>query len=120
LRFCIVACTGSDIPSRTARGDPYGFEPIPFASARHDGWTPERQRGFIHVLSRIGIVTFAAKAVGMSRKSAYALLDRAGPDSDFARIWREAKGVGQPNAWFTAVGRAIERAKGGGGFGAAE
>ena len=87
--------------------DLLAFEPVPSASNRHDGWTPERQRGFIHALSKIGIVTFAANCVGMSRKSAYALRDRAGPDSGFARAWRDALLCGQTNAWFTAVDRAL-------------
>lgn len=41
--------------------------------ARHDGWTPERQRHFIEVLAETGCVTQAAEEVGMSRRSAYAL-----------------------------------------------
>jgi len=70
----------------------FAFEPIPSASNRHDGWTPERQRGFIHALSRIGMVSAAARAVGMSRNAAYALLKRAGPESGFACAWRDAPG----------------------------
>jgi hypothetical protein len=88
--------------------DPYPFEPVPSASTRHDGWTPERQRLFILVLSKIGVVAFAARAVGMSRKSAYALLKRAGPESSFAWAFAEARTAGRTNAWFKAVGRAIE------------
>jgi hypothetical protein len=87
--------------------DPLAFEPVPSASRRHDGWTPERQRLFIHVLSRIGMVSAAAKAVGMSRKSAYALRDRAGPESSFVHAWAEAQEAGRTTAWFTAVDRAI-------------
>lgn len=87
--------------------DPFGFEPVPSGSTRHDGWTPERQRGFIHALSQIGMVAAAARHVGMSRKSAYALLKRAGPDSSFARAWREARASGSQSAEFTAVARAI-------------
>ena len=88
--------------------DPFAFEPVPSASNRHDGWTPDRQRGFIHVLSRIGVVAFAAQAVGMSRKSAYELLKRAGPGSSFARAWREALAAGRTNAVFTGVKRALD------------
>jgi hypothetical protein len=87
--------------------DPFAFEPVPSASNRHDGWTPERQRGFIYALSRIGVVSFAASAAGMSRKSAYELLKRAGPESSFAGAWREAQAAGRTSAWFTAVDRAI-------------
>lgn len=41
--------------------------------ARHDGWTPERQRQFIEVLAETGCVTQAAKEVKMSARSAYGL-----------------------------------------------
>ena len=87
--------------------DPLAFEPIPSASTRHDGWTPERQHLFIDALGRIGMVSAAARAVGMSRKSAYALLARAGPESGFARAWRAALAEGQDNARTTAIDRAL-------------
>jgi hypothetical protein len=87
--------------------DPLDFEPVPSASNRHDGWTPERQRGFIAALAAVGIVAWAAAAVGMSRKSAYELLKRAGPQSSFARAWREARAMGRMNATFTGVDRAL-------------
>ena len=50
--------------------DPYDFEPVPSTSRRHDGRTAERQRFFIAVLREIGMVSAAAAAAGMSRKSA--------------------------------------------------
>jgi len=87
--------------------DPFAFKPVPSASRRHDGWTPERQRGFIAALATIGMISAAAAAVGMSRKSAYALLARAGPDSSFANAWKEAQAAGRTTAWFTACERAI-------------
>ena len=87
--------------------DLYAFEPVPSASTRHDGCTPERQRLFITALSRIGIVSAAAKAAGISRKSAYALLKRAGPKSSFARAWREAQENGRLDAGLIAIERAI-------------
>lgn len=83
------------------------FDPVPSASNRHDGWTPERQRGFIAALARIGIVAWAAEAVGMSRKSAYELLKRAGPGSSFARAWRSAREAGRTRGTFTAIDRAL-------------
>ena len=43
----------------------------------------------------------------MSRKSAYALLERAGPTSGFARAWRLAQGDGREKAGFTSIARAI-------------
>src|SRR3954453_16488454 len=93
----------SDSPS-----DPLAFEPVRFARRRSDGWTPERQRLFILALSKIGMVSAAAAAVGMSRKSAYALLERGGPGSSFARAWEEAQASGRTTVEFTAIERAID------------
>jgi hypothetical protein len=56
---------------------------------RVDGWTPERIRRFLTVLAEWGVVSIAARAVGMSRKSAYAL--RRLPKADaFAAAWEAA------------------------------
>ncbi len=52
-------------------------------------------------------MAWAAAAVGMSRKSAYALLKRAGPDSGFARAWREARAMGRMSTIFTGIDRAL-------------
>ena len=93
--------------SDSASDDPFDFEPVPSASRRHDGWTPERQRLFIAALRMIGMVSTAAAAAGRSRTSAYALLKRAGPESRFARAWAEAQAAGRTNAWFTLMDRAI-------------
>ena len=92
---------------RDSPDDPLAFEPVPSASNRHDGWTPARQCALIAALAEIGMVAAAARAVGMSRKSAYALLKRAGPASSFARAWREAQTAGQTNAWLVTVDRAL-------------
>ncbi len=98
----------SDSPPFDPSADPFDFTPVPSASNRHDGWTPERQRIFIAALRMIGVVSAAAAAAGMSRKSAYALLKRAGPASSFARAWAEAQAAGETNAHFTAIERAVE------------
>jgi len=87
---------------------PIVFASAPSASNRRDGWTPERQRAFIAALAKIGLVSAAAKAVGMSRKSAYALLARAGPDSGFAGAWHEAQSLGHQRASDAAIIRAID------------
>jgi len=100
---CIIDWWVSESPA-----DPFAFEPVACGRYRHDGWTPERQRTFIQILARIGVVAFAARAAGMSRKSAYELLKRAGPDSGFARAWREAQAAGRRNGWFAAIGRALD------------
>lgn len=44
--------------------------------ARHDGWTPERQTGFLDALAESGCVAEACAAVGMSAQSAYRLRTR--------------------------------------------
>lgn len=58
-------------------------EPAP---PRHDGWTPDRQIGFLRELQRTRSVTRAAAAVGMSRETAYRLKRRA-PTAQFALLW---------------------------------
>lgn len=40
------------------------------------GWTPDRQRCFIAALARTGVVSAAARSVGMSPRSAWQLRDR--------------------------------------------
>ncbi|HEX8485800.1 hypothetical protein [Sphingomonas sp.] len=86
--------------------DPLAFTPVATATARHDGWTPARQREFIEQLARCGVVAAAAKAVGMSAKSAYALLKRAGAGS-FADAWNTAIDSGRQRSLDTAIERAI-------------
>ncbi len=93
--------------SESCPDDLFRFDPVPSARVRHDGWTPDRQRLFIDALRQIGMVSSAAKAAGMSRKSAYALLQRAGPASSFAHAWKEAQASGAMNAEYTLIGRAI-------------
>ena len=60
---------------------------------RYDGWNEEKQRRFIEVLADTGIVALAAKAVGMTRESAY-------------RLRRSEHAVGFANAWETARAQA--------------
>lgn len=43
---------------------------------RHDGWTPDRQAAFLRELAATHNVAAAARAVGMSRQSAYKLRAR--------------------------------------------
>jgi hypothetical protein len=45
---------------------------------------------FIGALADLGMVSRAARGVGMSRQSAYALRARLGEDSLFARLWDDA------------------------------
>jgi hypothetical protein len=51
-----------------------------------EGWTAEKQRGFLVHLAQTGCVSHACDTVGRSRQSAYALRRRA-PNSVFAIGW---------------------------------
>jgi hypothetical protein len=95
------------------------FRPVPMLRKRHDGWTPARQELFLIYLEQIGIVSAAAKAVGMSAKSAYALYNRSEaeqippPSADetvpsFAEAWQLALDIGRDNARHLAISRAID------------
>jgi hypothetical protein len=44
------------------------FTPIPRLCARHDGWTPERQRGFIEALADTGSSQIASTGGAISAK----------------------------------------------------
>ena len=65
------------------------FTPVPRLRNRRNGWTEDRQRRFIAALARCGSVAGAARAVGLTARSAYRLLDADGAD-DFARAWDRA------------------------------
>lgn len=81
------------------------FDPVPVA-ARHDGWTPEKQRWFIDALAACGCVKAAARHVGMTAKSAYRLRNR--PDAaGFAAVWDHAQREGFARTHDNAVERAI-------------
>ncbi|HEX8366163.1 MAG TPA: hypothetical protein VF603_12860 [Allosphingosinicella sp.] len=81
------------------------FAPVP-VRARHDGWTVERQKGFILRLALGGHVTLAARAVGKTRKSAYRLRER--PDAaSFAASWDKAVGWGQDRRLDVGLERAL-------------
>lgn len=55
-------------------------------TARHDGWTAARQVAFVQVLAETANVSAACRAVGMSRRSAYALYNRREAQS-FRQAW---------------------------------
>lgn len=57
---------------------------------RLDGWTEEKQRRFVETLADTGLVSMAAKAVGMTRESAYKLR-RAPHATAFAHAWDAAR-----------------------------
>jgi hypothetical protein len=71
--------------------DPADYRWVPVRRRpRYDGWTEEKQRRFIEVLADTGLVSVAAKAVGMTRESAYKLR-RAAHGAAFSRAWDAAR-----------------------------
>lgn len=71
--------------------DPADYRWVPVRRRpRYDGWTEEKQRRFIETIADTGLVNVAARAVGMSRASAYALR-RAAHGAAFARAWDAAR-----------------------------
>lgn len=81
------------------------FIPVAFERVRPDGWTERRQQDFITALATMGSVLHAARAVGMTKRSAYQLRDRPGAGS-FAAAWDLALAMGYADAF----DRALERA----------
>ena len=73
---------------------------------RADGWTPERIRVFLHALAACGVVSDAARAAGMSVRSAYYLRSRAegGP---FNIAWNAAHQLARRRLADAAFSRAI-------------
>jgi hypothetical protein len=81
------------------------FTPVAVAP-RADGWTPEKQAAFIEALGEGGCVAAAAKAVGMSRESAYRL--RARPDAaSFRAAWEAALDYAYHRLGEAALDRAL-------------
>jgi hypothetical protein len=73
---------------------------------RTDGWTPERQRAFVVMLSLSGSVKAAAEEVGLSRESAYHL--RRKPEGRlFARLWDAARLIARDRLADEAMERAM-------------
>lgn len=58
-------------------------------AVRHDGWTPQKQAAFLNELAATHCVATAARAVGMSRVSAYHLRARL-KGEPFDRAWSAA------------------------------
>ncbi|HEY5721458.1 MAG TPA: hypothetical protein VIT45_03960 [Allosphingosinicella sp.] len=89
-----------------AAGDPTHFEPITLR-ARHDGWSPARQRQFLEELADCGLVNEAAARVGMTRQSAYQLRRRA-EGTAFGFAWEAAVLSGMRRIHSIAFERAVE------------
>lgn len=86
--------------------DPLAFTPATGFTERHNGWTERRPRDFIKALSIMGVVSRAAKAVGMTKQSAYVLRRRPEAQS-WARAWDAALQMGYDRTFEIARDRAI-------------
>ena len=90
-----LAASDADAHTESAP-PPGGYDPADYRwvpvrrRPRLDGWTEEKMRRFIEVLADTGQVSLAAKAVGMSRESAYKLR-RSPHGAAFARAWDAAR-----------------------------
>ena len=82
------------------------FTPVPRKYNRHDGWTAERQRGFIEALADYGSVRAAANAVGMTPEGAY-LLRRHPKGEEFRKAWEAALDLGVQKIEDVAMDRAL-------------
>lgn len=82
------------------------FAPVPRHHNRHDGWTPERQHGFIEALLTTGSVKAAAHAVNMTPEGAYMLRRHPGAAS-FRTAWDQALAHGVQRLEDIAMDRAI-------------
>lgn len=82
------------------------FTPVPRQTTRHDGWTPERQSGFIAALADTGSVRHAAHAVNMTPEGAY-LLRRHPEGGSFRKAWTAALALGVQRLEDVAMERAL-------------
>lgn len=101
-----LAVTGLADP---AAERPIAFDPVARRRVRRNGWTEATHRAFIEALADCGCVTRAARAVGMTARSAYRLLDAPGADS-FAAAWDIAIATGIEGLRAAAFDRAINGA----------
>ncbi len=90
-----------------SKGTLPSFTPVPRFWNRHDGWTPERQRGFIEALADTGSVKRAAHAVNMAPEGAY-LLRRHPEAGEFRKAWEAALALGVQRLEDIAMERALE------------
>ena len=82
------------------------FTPVPRHYQRHDGWTPERQLGFIEALADTGSVKAAAHRVNMTPEGAY-LLRRHTEATTFRTAWEAALALGVQQLEDIAMERAL-------------
>jgi hypothetical protein len=90
-----------------AEGDPLlDFAPYVHRAPRGNSITPARQRAFVAELAACGIVTQAARAVGVSLEALYKLRNRPGAEG-FAAAWEAAIDRGMARLEDCALERAI-------------
>ena len=89
-----------------AKGTLPDFAPVPRQRERFDGWTPQRQRGFIEALADTGSVKRAAHAVNMTPEGAY-LLRRHPEAQAFRKAWEAALALGVQRLEDLAMDRAL-------------
>lgn len=82
------------------------FDPVP-RQYRHDGWTAERQTGFIHALAETGSVKAACARVGKTTEGAYQLRRQPGAQG-FRAAWEAALAHGIQRLTDIAIDRAID------------
>lgn len=100
-----AAAFSEDLPEAD---DPLlGFAPYIHTAPRRNSITPERQRTFIAELAATGIVTQAARAVGVSLEALYKLRHRAGAE-EFSAAWETAIDRGMARLEDCALERAIQ------------
>lgn len=95
-----------DLSALPTPATPHGEGTAPTAGSRHNGWTRDKMLRFLELLAGSGSVTASAKAVGMSRQSAYKLRTRLyGQPFDLA--WEAALEFGLNAVAHEAVDRAL-------------
>lgn len=83
-----------------------GFAPYLHAVPRRNSITPDKQRAFVATLAATGIVTQAARSIGVSLEALYKLRHRAGAEG-FSAAWDAAVDRGMGRLEDCALERAI-------------
>ena len=86
--------------------EPIDFTPVPRLRNRRNGWTELAQRAFIAALEECGCIARSARAVGMTPRSVYHLLEADGADS-FAEAMDQATARGFERVRGEAMLRAL-------------
>ena len=83
------------------------FKPVPREKEPASGWTPARQQAFIEVLADTSGVKSAARAGGLSAKSAHDLRRAKGAEP-FRKAWEAAREIGIQMIEDVAMDRALK------------